>query len=116
MLLGDLTGKREVGQLHMALLSSCATGPFGWGGGERKSANGTFPDSYPSWIREKGGFRLGHFPTGKVVLSCVAWPPEVRASVCGSINVGFSRHASLSWHRAVDSSTEGSEAVICPAP
>lgn len=93
VLLDDLTGKSKVGQLPASPLVHRSI----WAGGERKSANGTFPDSYPSWIRGKGGFRLGHFPTGKVVLSCVAWP--LRATLCGSINameMGLGYHASLS--------------------
>lgn len=98
-------------------LSPCPTGSFGQGGEKRKSANGTFPDSYPKWIRGQGGSRLGYFPTGKVVLSCVAWPPVTRTCLCGSINaveeLGSGCHASLPWHRAVDSSTEGQRPWYC---
>jgi hypothetical protein len=95
VLLDDLTGKSEVGQFQMSLPLLLYHRSI-WAGGERKNANGTFPDSYPSWIRGKGGFRLGHFPTGKAVLSCVAWPLRVR--LCGSINameMGPGCHASL---------------------
>lgn len=110
-----LQARGRWGSFRWPRLSPCATGSFGQGGEKRKSANGIFPDSYPKWIRGQGGSRLGNFPTGKVVLSCVAWPPVARTSLCGSIGtmeLGSGCHASLPWHRAVNSSTEGHKAAV----
>ena len=113
-LLDDLTtqGRLGIGSswLHLSSLPYRAVPAhalLGWGGGERKNVNGTFPDSHPSWARrKKGGFRLGCVPAGKVGLSCVALPPEARAHP----REGWWRHrvgsgscASLLWHRVGES-------------
>lgn len=80
-LLGDVT-RQEAGWAlapvgSTSLLLPCRAVPAR-AGEERKSADRTFPDSYPSRVRrEPGGFRLGCVPTGKAHrnLSQTTWGP-----------------------------------------
>lgn len=81
----------------------------------RKIVNERVPDSHligpggltSDWSRrEKGGFRLGCVPAGKVVLSCVVWSPGARAvpaRAYGATEWGSGSRASLSWHKAGES-------------
>lgn len=113
-LLDDLTREGGLGigssWLHLSSPPHKAVPPrplVGCGGGGRKNVNGIFLDSHPSYERrEKGGFRQGCVPAGKVDLCCVARPPGASACSCGSPwchGMGAGSHAGLSWLRAGDS-------------